>query len=260
MRPDLVVIPPPGPDRLPCSRQGSEPVLVQALIPHLAVEALDEGILDRLPRLDEMQFYPSLASPDVQRLAREMNIVDDYSRECVAAEVDTSIPGARVVRVLEQLAGAAGSAASPGHRQRAGVLLSNAIIPRMLLRSLERRYPPLLAGWEGSGQGSSPRIKDIVVLGGGFQFDLELPPISQLGEDTMFRLAEGVRLYRKAPGAKLILSGGAPPGRVPEAAAMAQVAEALGVSPQDILVERSRATPEAKLGWSDRWSARSRSF
>ncbi len=29
--------------------------------------------------------------------------MDDYSRECVAAEVDTSIPGARVVRVLEQL-------------------------------------------------------------------------------------------------------------------------------------------------------------
>ena len=29
--------------------------------------------------------------------------MDDYSRECVAAEVDTSIPGGRVVRVLERL-------------------------------------------------------------------------------------------------------------------------------------------------------------
>jgi putative transposase len=37
------------------------------------------------------------------RKFRSLNIVDDYSRECVAAEVDTSIPGARVVRVLEQL-------------------------------------------------------------------------------------------------------------------------------------------------------------
>ena len=126
------------------------------------------------------------------------------------------------------------------------LLLTNTIIPRMLLRSLERRYPPLLAGWEGSGQGFPPRIKSIVVLGGGFQFDPELPPISQLGEDTMFRLAEGVRLYRKAPGAKLILSGGAPPGRVPEAAAMAQVAEALGVSPQDILVERVSRDTESE--------------
>jgi putative transposase len=37
------------------------------------------------------------------RKFRSLNIVDDYSRECVAAEVDTSIPGGRVVRVLEQL-------------------------------------------------------------------------------------------------------------------------------------------------------------
>ena len=33
----------------------------------------------------------------------KLNIVDEFSRECVAVEVDTSIPGARVVRVLEQL-------------------------------------------------------------------------------------------------------------------------------------------------------------
>ena len=91
-----------------------------------------------------------------------------------------------------------------------------------------------------------PRIKYIVVLAGGFQFDPELPPISQLGEDTMFRLAEGVRLYRKAPGARLIVSGGAQAGRVPEAAAMAQVAEALGVSPQDILVEKVSRDTESE--------------
>ena len=34
---------------------------------------------------------------------RSLNIVDDFSRECLSAEVDTSIPGARVVRVLERL-------------------------------------------------------------------------------------------------------------------------------------------------------------
>ena len=37
------------------------------------------------------------------RKFRSLNILDDYNRECLAAEVDTSIPGARVVRVLEQL-------------------------------------------------------------------------------------------------------------------------------------------------------------
>ena len=32
-----------------------------------------------------------------------LNIVDDFTRECPAIEVDTSLPGARVVRVLERL-------------------------------------------------------------------------------------------------------------------------------------------------------------
>jgi putative transposase len=38
------------------------------------------------------------------RAFRTLNIVDDFSRECVAIEVDRSLPGARVVRVLERLA------------------------------------------------------------------------------------------------------------------------------------------------------------
>ena len=38
------------------------------------------------------------------RRFRALAIVDDYSRECPAIEVDSSIPGARVVDVLERLA------------------------------------------------------------------------------------------------------------------------------------------------------------
>jgi len=37
------------------------------------------------------------------RKFRTLNIVDDFNRECLAAEVDTSLTGARVVRVLERL-------------------------------------------------------------------------------------------------------------------------------------------------------------
>jgi putative transposase len=37
------------------------------------------------------------------RRFRTLNMVDDYTRECVAIEVDTSISGVRVVRVLEQV-------------------------------------------------------------------------------------------------------------------------------------------------------------
>jgi len=35
---------------------------------------------------------------------RTLNIVDDFSRECLALEVDTSLPGVRVTRVLDRLA------------------------------------------------------------------------------------------------------------------------------------------------------------
>jgi len=38
------------------------------------------------------------------RVFRTLNVLDQYSRECLAIEVDTSLPGARVVRVLESLA------------------------------------------------------------------------------------------------------------------------------------------------------------
>jgi len=37
------------------------------------------------------------------RRFRSLNIVDDYNRECLATEVDTSLTGARVVRVLARL-------------------------------------------------------------------------------------------------------------------------------------------------------------
>jgi putative transposase len=42
--------------------------------------------------------------PEVPDRVRILNIVDDYSREAVAIEVDSSLPGLRVVRVLERLA------------------------------------------------------------------------------------------------------------------------------------------------------------
>jgi putative transposase len=39
---------------------------------------------------------------------RTLNIVDDFTRECVAIEVDRSLPGLRVTRVLERLHGMVG--------------------------------------------------------------------------------------------------------------------------------------------------------
>jgi len=52
MESNLVVVLPPSLNRLPSFPQACEPVLVQTFVPHLGVEALDEGILHRLARLD----------------------------------------------------------------------------------------------------------------------------------------------------------------------------------------------------------------
>ena len=38
------------------------------------------------------------------RVFRTLNVVDDLTRECLAIEVDTSLPGERVTRVLDQIA------------------------------------------------------------------------------------------------------------------------------------------------------------
>lgn len=42
------------------------------------------------------------------RKFRTLNIVDDFTRECVAIEVDTSLGGQRVTRVLDRLAASRG--------------------------------------------------------------------------------------------------------------------------------------------------------
>jgi len=43
-----------------------------------------------------------------RRIVATLNIVDDFTRECVAIEVDRSLPGLRVTRVLDRLHGMVG--------------------------------------------------------------------------------------------------------------------------------------------------------
>ena len=59
------------------------------------------GIPIQLNERWSMDFISDALS--VGRKFRSLNIVDDFNRECLAAEVDTSITGARVVKVLERL-------------------------------------------------------------------------------------------------------------------------------------------------------------
>jgi hypothetical protein len=68
----LVVVLPPSFDFLPRLLQIREPVLVQAFIPKLPVEAFHVGILLRLAGHDEVQHHSPLVRPAVQRLAADL--------------------------------------------------------------------------------------------------------------------------------------------------------------------------------------------
>ena len=107
-----------------------------------------------------------------------------------------------------------------------------------LLRPLEKKYDTENIQVENSipseNMGS---VKFIVVLGGGHTSDANLPITSQIGENTLVRLIEGIRLYRKYAGVKLVLSGGRGSDPVPNAHIMANLAKELGVNENDILIE-----------------------
>ena len=55
------------------------------------------------------------------RKFRTLNLMDGYTREALALEVDTSLPGARVVRVLERLRESGRRPAAAPGGQRDGV-------------------------------------------------------------------------------------------------------------------------------------------
>ncbi len=63
---------PPGLDHLPCVSKIHEPVLVQAFIPELPVEAFDQCVLRRLAALDEVQRHLILIRPLIHDPAGEL--------------------------------------------------------------------------------------------------------------------------------------------------------------------------------------------
>jgi uncharacterized SAM-binding protein YcdF (DUF218 family) len=124
------------------------------------------------------------------------------------------------------------------------LLMGNRSLSSRLLIPLEHHYPPLaVVSAAGAPQARSEKL--IVVLSGGYTNDPRIPADSQLAEDTLARVVEGVELHRAMPGTKLLLSGGGVDGTVPASQHMARVAEDLGVSREDIVLEsESKDTEE----------------
>ncbi|MDM8523168.1 envelope biogenesis factor ElyC [Desulfococcaceae bacterium HSG8] len=77
-------------------------------------------------------------------------------------------------------------------------LMSSGPVSYFILRPLEKKCPPCRV--ESS-------VKFIVVLGGGHVFNPKLPVSSQLNPYSLARLLEGIRLHRKNPQTRLIVTG-----------------------------------------------------
>jgi uncharacterized SAM-binding protein YcdF (DUF218 family) len=120
----------------------------------------------------------------------------------------------------------------------AGMLLflfSSHFFSLLLLTPLESRYPALVVPPGAGAPLGLSAVKFIVVLGGGVSYDPERPTEVQLAEGSIPRLVEGIRMSKMLHGCKLVLSGGAEP--ISSAQAMAQLAQELGVSRQDMILE-----------------------
>lgn len=109
--------------------------------------------------------------------------------------------------------------------------LSYGPISEALLRPLEYKYPPLLKS------AHLTQVKWVVVLGGGHVSNPQIPVTSRVSSSALFRLVEGIRLYRERPGRKLILTGGAIFDPIPHARVLANLAQAIGVNERDLVLE-----------------------
>lgn len=114
------------------------------------------------------------------------------------------------------------------------IIVSTPLVPVIIINSLEDRYEPLNV--------DELQDKDaeyhIVVLGGGHGFDERLPANSLLSHNAIGRLVEGIRVHRKLPNSKLVLSGStSTPGKTTQAEMLKKTALLLGVGENSILTQ-----------------------
>ena len=119
-------------------------------------------------------------------------------------------------------------------------LFSFPALPNFFLERLEYRYQPLAltTASDTSTCYALPAVKWIVILGGGQTSDHNIPITSWLSKTSLVRLVEGLRLHKKIPESKIILSGGKVFDVVSEAEIMAEVAVSIGVNREDLILEQ----------------------
>ena len=108
------------------------------------------------------------------------------------------------------------------------LLLSLQPVADSLLKPIEDKYPK----WR-----DEKRVQYVVVLGGGYTWNPNWAPSSNLINNSLPRLPAGIRLWYENPGSKLIFTGAAAKTNpVSTAEAGARVAESLGIPRSEIIV------------------------
>lgn len=117
------------------------------------------------------------------------------------------------------------------------LLISLQPVADRLLAPLENRYPT----WHNQHP-----VEYVVVLGGGYTWNPEWAPSSNMLNNSLPRLTEGLRILQANPGAKLIVTGGRAQGNpVSSAEVTSRVAQSLGVSQSNIItLDQPRDTEE----------------
>lgn len=116
-------------------------------------------------------------------------------------------------------------------------LLSLQPVTDRLLKPIESAYPT----WRGQ-----EKVNYVVVLGGGYTWNPAWAPSSNLINNSLPRVTEGIRLWHANPAAKLVFTGApAKTNPVSTAEAGARVAQSLGVPRSDIItLDTPRDTEE----------------
>lgn len=116
-------------------------------------------------------------------------------------------------------------------------MLSLQPVTDRLLKPIESAYPT----WRGQ-----EKVNYVVVLGGGYTWNPAWAPSSNLINNSLPRVTEGIRLWHANPGAKLVFTGApAKTNPVSTAEAGARVAQSLGVPRSDIItLDTPRDTEE----------------
>ena len=107
------------------------------------------------------------------------------------------------------------------------LLISLQPVADSLLAPIENRY----ATWA-----DRQKVDYVVVLGGGYTWNPDWAPGSNMIGNSLPRLVEGVRLWRENPGSKMIFTGAAAQRNpVSSAEVSSRVAQSLGVPAPDII-------------------------